>query len=360
MKKLLFCLPVILCMVQLQAQNVGIRVANPAYPLTVGAADNFSPGVVQIGNGVQLALSGTGNAGSLLTLGNHPLNFSANGATEPDMTIATNGNVGIGLGATAPAYKLDIGGRMRLRHNGNSAGIWLEGTSFTNRAFMGTYTDQYTGLYGIGSGWNIVMDVNNGNTGIGTSAPTARLDIGGTLRWRQAGAVVGSVIQSTDANGNATWADPVAFKAQGSDDGNPTTIPSGVWTKVTFSTSPAYNLGFHYQVVQSQFVAPVRGIYHFNAQTTWTNRRFSVGIGMDGTRGGVAIANMPQYSYANGRTPKDGSYYNVFKPNVEYFETDLKLEAGDIVWLKVYRNTGDQLNIDPTKTWFAGRLVTSY
>jgi hypothetical protein len=60
------------------------------------------------------------------------------------------------------------------------------------------------------------MNVENGNTGIGTSAPTAKLDLNGSLRIRGGNPAAGSVLTSIDANGNAVWKeDKIAFKHTG-------------------------------------------------------------------------------------------------------------------------------------------------
>ena len=85
------------------------------------------------------------------------------------MRIKGNGNVGIGT--SAPAYKLDIEGRLRLQHSTGTAGVYFDGVTMPTRSFIGTFDDNYAGLYGGGgAGWNFVMNVNNGNIGIGTTA----------------------------------------------------------------------------------------------------------------------------------------------------------------------------------------------
>ena len=342
-----------------QSQNVGVGTSTPTYPLTV-ISDNNGIGIVQKNGTVEMGLALV-SGGWLRTISNNTLHFATNNSTTPAMSISTSGNVGIGLAGALPSYQLDIEGRIRFRNSTNTAGIWFDGTAFTPRSFIGMMNDDYVGIYGIaGSGWNFVMNVDDGNTGIGTSAPTAKLDLNGSLRIRSNSPKLGSVFVSTDVNGNAEWMAPGAFRAQGSVDGNPTSISSNTWTKLLFSSTVSYNAGSHYQPLASQFVAPVRGIYHFNAQTTWLNRRYSVGIGLEGTRNGVSITTLPQYSYSNGRVLHSGNYYYLYKANIESLSVDVKLEAGDIIWLKVYRNAGDDLSADPTQTWFTGRLVTAY
>jgi hypothetical protein len=84
----------------------------------------------------------------------------------------------VGIGNTNPAYKLDINGRMRIRGGAdftNSAGLWLGGTgseSEINKAFIGIRSDTTIGFYGnTGSGWSFLMDIRNGNVGIGNDIP---------------------------------------------------------------------------------------------------------------------------------------------------------------------------------------------
>ncbi|HRD06360.1 MAG TPA: hypothetical protein PK037_02305, partial [Saprospiraceae bacterium] len=87
------------------------------------------------------------------------------------------GNVGIGT--TAPVYKLDVAGRLRLKHSTGTAGIYFDGVTMPTRSFIGTYDDNHLGLFGSGSGWSFSMNVNNGNIGLGTMAPTTKLEVNG-------------------------------------------------------------------------------------------------------------------------------------------------------------------------------------
>lgn len=97
--------------------------------------------------------------------------------------LVNNNNNNVGIGTSAPLFRLDINGRMRIQNSANSAGIWFDGITLPVRSFIGIMNDTYTGIYGGGgSGWNFVMNATNGNTGIGTTAPTAKLDLNGSLR----------------------------------------------------------------------------------------------------------------------------------------------------------------------------------
>jgi len=107
--------------------------------------------------------------------------FGASGSTEL-LRIKGNGNVGIGF--ADPAYKLDVGGRMRMRSSGgNSAGIWF--TNSANNllpAFVGMRNDNLVGFYGTtapNNGWSFLMNTANGKIGIGTDDPAAQLEVNG-------------------------------------------------------------------------------------------------------------------------------------------------------------------------------------
>jgi hypothetical protein len=106
-----------------------------------------------------------------------------NGADVLINDAAGLGNVGIKNGN--PIFSLDVKGRMRLRHEGptadETAGLWLDGTTLAQRSFLGTLNNTHMGIYGVGVGWNIVMNVSNGNTGIGTETPNSRLQVNGSV-----------------------------------------------------------------------------------------------------------------------------------------------------------------------------------
>ena len=79
------------------------------------------------------------------------------------------GNVGIGV---APGYKLDVGGRMRVRQTkGNStAGIWLSGyyRQEFDAAFVGMKSLEEVGFWGNtgAAGWRLFVDTSNGNLSV--------------------------------------------------------------------------------------------------------------------------------------------------------------------------------------------------
>lgn len=359
------CFFLSLCTMQYaQSQNIGIGTYTPEFPLTV-KADNNDIGIVQKGGTVEIGMvTNAVTGGWLKTLTNHNLNFATNNSTNPAMTISTGGNVGIGLDGTLPGYKLDVGGRIRFRHdetNNQTAGIWFDGITSSNRSFIGTINQNHFGIWGSGgAGWNIAMNVTNGNTGFGTSTPTAALDVAGNLRLRGNNIKAYSKIVSADVNGNANWTAPVAFRAQGSVNGNPTSISGNVWTKLWFNATTSYNEGLNYEPQTSQFVAPVKGIYHLSVQITWLNQKTASGVGFGCSRNNVPLNILPYQYEANGRVPDGNSFYSAIRTNIDNLSADVKLEAGDIVWVIVNRSSSDQVSPDISKTWFTGRLITTY
>jgi hypothetical protein len=83
------------------------------------------------------------------------------------LRIKGNGKVGIGL--ISPNDILDINGRARIRHNINSAGIWMSNStnsvSVADGAFYGMKTDTEAGIW-IGNNWRFWVN-NSGNVTVG-------------------------------------------------------------------------------------------------------------------------------------------------------------------------------------------------
>ncbi len=98
------------------------------------------------------------------------------GATR--MAITDSGYIGIGL--LDPGYLLDVNDRFRVRQGARgSAGIYFfQNTPNEDRGFVGMRNDDLLGFFGTeGAGWGLVMNNATGAVGIGTEAPTARLDV---------------------------------------------------------------------------------------------------------------------------------------------------------------------------------------
>jgi hypothetical protein len=166
------------------AQNVGIVTANPMSKLHVsfGASGNitpFSPLVIEGNNNTYInLLTPNMNEGGLLfgkadnaasggiiynnTGTPNGLQFRVNGNVT--RMVITNGGY-MGIGASDPAYQLDIANRIRIRSGGNngvSAGLWLNNNANTEAAFIGMEDDSHVGFYGLQAGWQFGMNTQTG------------------------------------------------------------------------------------------------------------------------------------------------------------------------------------------------------
>lgn len=120
--------------------NVGIGVTNPANLLDVN-------GSIRMSGAGEIHLTGNDTAPSNLSTitseaGGFSMRFKARGGDNPDLVVATSGNIGIGT--SAPGNKLHM----------STGTIFIDGS-------------------------NTVSMITNGHVGIGTAAATSRLHIGG-------------------------------------------------------------------------------------------------------------------------------------------------------------------------------------
>jgi hypothetical protein len=177
MKKILSCFVFLSLYVIASAQNVGIGTTTPQARLHL--KNDFE--ILRL-QGESQYISFYNNTGdycgylwnrnnTAMDLGTpagsgFPVYLSPN--ASPTATFLANGNVGLGI--TDPVFRLDILGRMRIRHSGETAGIWFNNSSNTaTPGFIGMLNDQHVGLYGSGSGWSLLMNTNTGNVSIGAA-----------------------------------------------------------------------------------------------------------------------------------------------------------------------------------------------
>lgn len=149
------------------AGRVGIGTSSPYAPLTIffpgdgpglivksTTGQNWAAIDIDSDNG-DAALRFYNKGGMRWNVRNQPEtdNFqiieNGQGANARFMIENTTGNIGIGL--ANPANILDVNGRIRIRHNGASSGIWMSnstnGTTNADGAFYGLFNDNTAGIF---------------------------------------------------------------------------------------------------------------------------------------------------------------------------------------------------------------------
>jgi hypothetical protein len=108
--------------------------------------------------------------------------------------VHTNGMVGIGT--SAPQNRLHVsGGEGRIISEGTWPGVWMWSTQTADRAFVGSASaNNDIGFWTSGAGWHLVM-LQNGNVGIGTTTPSARLHVVGNF---QATGTKSAIVETKD------------------------------------------------------------------------------------------------------------------------------------------------------------------
>jgi hypothetical protein len=380
MKKNFFFAFILFVFVNSNAQNVGIGTTMPTAKLEVHSSTNvvarFSSTsslsyVSFYENNVQRgyigSYAGTAEDFDIGTSGTAGSKLHLTIQATPKLTVSNNGYVGIAT--MDPSYPLDVAGRLRIQNSTGTAGIYFDGLTLPTRSFIGTLNDDHVGMYGSGgAGWNLVMNVENGNTGIGVSAPTAKLDINGSIRIRGGSPAAGSVLTSIDANGNAVWRnDKVAFKVYGMSSAE-NVIEDEQTLRIHFG-GEKFDLGNDYDLLpqntapnsnSSTFTVPISGIYHFDLRVILLrdgllqnieHARLYLRLERNGVESTLAeIEASRVFVYSSGVQEEDGANFSL--------TTNESLLVNDKVYVEVFHSTGTTCHIPwGERTWFSGYLV---
>jgi hypothetical protein len=139
-----------------------------------------------------------------------------NGTTLVDSAVyESSGNVGIGT--TSPGAKLEVAGQVKITGGSPAVGKILTCDS----AGLATWQTPITGITGYGVmnylpkfidsyvvGNSAIYDWG-GNVGIGTTSPTAKLEVAGQVKITGGSPAAGNVLTS-DSSGLATWQTPIS------------------------------------------------------------------------------------------------------------------------------------------------------
>jgi len=214
---------------EINAGKIGYRTFTPTALDIVGAGTVAGSRMVKIWD--NLTVPGSIYTTNLCTIGGvcESVENIINGGGgdsqwTPNGTHIYNKNTGnVGIGTSNPAYKLTIGGGSGVMGFDNAAAIYARNSAGTYEAFLWprwsdnrTYLNYGTGGFSIRNNANTVtMHMTDaGNVAIGDTSSTYKLKVIGNTAISGKLVVVdgtqgaGKVLTS-DANGQASWADPV-------------------------------------------------------------------------------------------------------------------------------------------------------
>lgn len=168
--------------------NVGIGTNNPAAKMEIRSSNGDGLFVSSPSQTVRVT---TGGSGALLgSVSNVNTNLVANNIIGA--TLKPDGSFGIGI--ATPVYKLDVNGRMRLRHNGITSGIWFNNSSNVESSFIGQYTDDLLGIYG--NAWQFAVNKNDGTVYMGSpNLDAENLALGAGYKLRVFGKIIGEEVR---------------------------------------------------------------------------------------------------------------------------------------------------------------------
>jgi hypothetical protein len=137
-------------------------------------------------------------------------------ATTEKMRIAHNGNVGIGTIAPSAALNIEhnFEGGFLMSSGGSDGGmIYTKYDNGMAHLVFEEYDDPFI-LEGFTSlsGQSAILSMYNSNVGIGTTAPTEKLEVNGSIKITDGTEGAGKVLVS-DATGKGTWELPSAAPA---------------------------------------------------------------------------------------------------------------------------------------------------
>ncbi|MGK3982756.1 hypothetical protein WME99_06945 [Sorangium sp. So ce136] len=158
--------------------KLGIGTTEPSTKLTVHTG--HYDGITHTNGTVELATRVTDDAGRLGTLGDHHLRFFTGGNDR--MTLTAEGKVGIRTTSPSETLTVQTGDKsFGITHTNGT----IELSTYVGYGRAGLETkNNYPLFFSTNSGPPQLLIATNGNVGIGTETPGAKLDVNGTLNVR--------------------------------------------------------------------------------------------------------------------------------------------------------------------------------
>lgn len=243
--------------------------------------------------------------------------------------INNAGNIGI-QGNTNPRVPLSFAASL-----GNKLGLWVNNAGAhygfgIQASLLQMYTPANTDdiAFGIGNSEAFTENVRfkgNGNVGIGTGNPNARLQINGSLRLVN-GTEGNRRVLTSDANGMATWQNLPTAQSFSAILPADQSITSGQEFTVGNMTE-VFDEGSIFTANSNQFLAPATGVYHIDlnllvgatGSTGIVSSEASIRVNGSGLGQSRILQNTPAYTNGAG-----------FAFSLHYTRT-LRLNAGDVV-----------------------------
>lgn len=292
------------------------------------------------GYGVSSTMTGTGGAG----------NFQVNNAGNPSYALSTSTN---GNGGALSAQSTGVGGSaglIAITNTSNSSAALNVSTSGTGNAGSFAIANGSSGSPAIA-----VSTAGTGFSGKFTGGAGVQVD---KLQVTSGSPAQGFVLSATNTNGDATWT-PLPSATNFSttlSTSNQTFNSSTSNITVNLAASPNYANGGA-TVTGNFFTAPVNGIYHFDAQITFSNSNNMSGgtvtFALYDPIGGTPYKQVIESVPVSGTT---GSYMHSMAVSA-----DIPLNAGQRVTL-TFSNSGGSTNyitavFAPGLSWFNGSRV---